>query len=603
MTQELGSRERSLVVLGACMASLLLLFLRSIQLQVLEYESYGGLSRQNRLRRIDLAAPRGLVITSDSIIIAESRPGFNLVLVATADWGGAVRRVASLLDADSAALQAAVAGQRRQFPRDPVVLFRDLPPAMLARIEEHLDQLPGLRIETNALRKANYGPLGSHLLGYTSRIGTVEYAKLKDRGYRLGDDIGKGSLERQFESVLRGSDGYEFYEVDARGRDRGVPEALDPVQPLPGATLRLSIDWRLQLAAESLFSDGRKGAAVALEPSTGRILALVSRPNFDPNLFAAGIRSEDWNRLAADPDFPLWDRAIRSQYPPGSTFKVITAAAALEEMLTAPEDRLRQGCPGGIRIGNRYFKCWKKGGHGSLDMHQAIVQSCDVYFYQLGLQLTVEKLALWSRRLGLGAATGIDLPQEAAGLVPDRDWYELRTGPGSWRGGVAANMAIGQGELLTTPLQLASLYGAIGNDGIRWRPHLLIAVENETGETLRKELRINDRLPLSPGTISVLKRALTGVVNEPGGTGAAARHADVEVAGKTGTAQNPHGDDHSWFACFAPADSPRIAVAVLVENAGHGSAVAAPIAGVIVRSYLARRASVPGPSAPQASGQ
>lgn len=589
MSLEIGSRERAIVVLGVCLAALSLLFLRSAQLQVFENAKYGGLSRQNRLRRIDLAAPRGLVITSDSVIIAESRPGFSLVLISTAEWIGPVRAAARLLELDSAGLVTAVSIQRRLFPRDPVVLIRDLPPQLLARIEEHIDELPGLRIETGSLRKANFGPMGSHLLGYTGRIGANEYLKLKDRGYRYGDYIGKGSLERQFENILRGDDGYEFFEVDARGRDRGTPESLEPVESTPGATLRLSIDWKLQLTAESLFSGRQKGAAVAVEPSTGRILALVSRPNFDPNLFAAGVRAADWNNLANDPDFPLWDRAIRSMYPPGSTYKVVTAAAALEESLMTADARMPRACGGSLRIGNRVFKCWLKGGHGSLDLHQAMVHSCDVFFYQLGLLLTVDKMALWSRRLGLGAATGIDLPQENAGLIPDRAWYEARTGPGSWRGGVAANMAIGQGELLTTPLQLASLYGAIGNDGIRWRPHLLLAAETADGEVIRKEMRTHDRLPLSPSTIAALKRALSGVVNEPGGTGGAARLPGVELAGKTGTAQNPHGDDHSWFACFAPADAPVIAVAVIVENAGHGSAIAAPIARQIVRSYLARQ--------------
>ncbi|MCU0606006.1 MAG: penicillin-binding protein 2 [Candidatus Edwardsbacteria bacterium] len=589
MAQEIGSRERTLALMAICGAALSLLLVRSAQLQVFDSSKYGMLSRQNRLRRIDLAAPRGLVLTADSVIIAESRPGFNLVLFATADWAAPVSRAASLLALDSAAMFAAVTGQRRQFPRDPVVLVRDLPPPLLARIEEHLDDLPGLRIETASLRRACFGPVGSHLLGFTGRIAVNQYDSLRDYGYGLDDFLGKGSLEQQYENILRGSDGYELYEVDARGRERGAPQALEPVEPVPGSTLRLSIDWGLQLAAESLFAVGQKGAAVAIEPSTGRILALVSRPNFDPNQFATGIRAADWNRLANDPDFPMWDRAVRSAYPPGSTFKVVTAAAALEESLITADGRMPRACGGSLRIGNRVFKCWDKGGHGSLDLHGAMVHSCDVYFYQLGLALTVERMARWSRRMGLGDRTRVDLPIESPGLVPDSSWYRRRTGPGSWRGGVAANMAIGQGELMVTPLQLASLYGAIGNDGQRWKPHLLVSAETAEGAVFRKELKIYDRLPLSPATIAALKRALADVVNQPGGTGGAARVAGVAVAGKTGTAQNPHGEDHSWFACFAPADRPSIAVAVLVENAGHGSAVAAPIAGSIVRTYLGRR--------------
>ncbi|HTY08724.1 MAG TPA: penicillin-binding protein 2 [Candidatus Edwardsbacteria bacterium] len=595
MTQEIGSRERTFFVLLLWTVALLLLLLRGAQLQVLQYGRYHSLSQQNRLRKIDLAAPRGLIISQDSVIIAESRPGFDLVLVSATDWQAPVRSAARLLGLDSLALVAVVSTQRQLFPKDPVVLIKDLPPPLLARVEEHLDELPGLRVEIESLRKANFGTLGSHLIGYTGQIGLDEYAKHKDFGYRYGDYIGKGSLERQYENVLRGSDGYEFFEVDARGRDRGTPEALEPVEAVPGATLRLSIDWRLQAAAESLFAPGQSGAVVAIEPGSGRILALVSRPNFDPNIFASGIRADVWNALAGDPDYPLWDRAIRSAYPPGSTFKVVTAAAALEETLATEHTYMPHPCLGKLPIGNRVYKCWLKEGHGALDLHQAMVHSCDIYFYQLGMMLNVDRQAQWARRMGLGKPSGVDLPLEHAGLIPDKDWYEKHFGRGSWRGGVAANMAIGQGEVLVTPLQLATLYAAIGNDGVLWRPHLLLRAETADGEVIRREMRVFDRLPLSPATVAALKSMLWGVVNEEGGTGGAARIAGIDVAGKTGTAQNPHGKDHSWFAGFAPRERPAIAVAVIVENAGHGSDVAAPIAGQIMASYLARHGLTPRP--------
>ena len=596
MTLEIGSRERTFVVLLIWALALLVLLLRGAQLQVLEYARFHGLSQQNRLRKIDLAAPRGLIMSQDSVIIAESRPGFDLVLVSTSDWLAPVRSVERLLGLDSLALVAVVKTQRQVFPKDPVVLIKDLPPPLLARVEEHLDELPGLRVETESLRKANFGQLGSHLIGYTGQIGVTEYAKQKDFGYRYGDYIGKGSLERQYENVLRGSDGYEFYEVDARGRDRGTPEALEPVEAVPGATLHLTIDWRLQAAAESLFTPGQNGAAVAIDPASGRILALVSRPNFNPNIFATGIRADVWNALADDPDYPLWNRAIRSAYPPGSTFKVVTAAAAMEETLATEHSYMPHRCLGKLPIGNRVYKCWLKSGHGGLDLHQAMVHSCDIYFYQLGMMLNVDRQAQWARRMGLSKPSGVDLPMEHAGLIPAKDWYERHFGRGSWRGGVAANMAIGQGEVLVTPLQLATLYAAIGNDGVQWRPHLLMQAETADGEVLRREMRICDRLPLAPATIAALKAMLSDVVNQDGGTGGAARIAGIEVAGKTGTAQNPHGKDHSWFAGFAPREHPAIAVAVIVENAGHGSDVAAPIAGQIMAAYLARHGLMPKPA-------
>ena len=456
-------------------------------------------------------------------------------------------------------------------------------------IEEHADKLPGLRLATESRRKAPFGSYASHLIGYTSELNSREYERLKDQGYRLGDFLGKGGLEKQYENLLRGSDGCEFVEVDAKGREQGNIPDLERLEPVPGVNLYLTIDWRLQQLAESLFVDGMQGSAVAVDPRTGQILALVSSPNFNPDLFSTGISSGNWERLANDPSFPLWDRAIRSVYPPGSTFKVFTAAAALDSGLIDEKKLLPKACHGSLRIGNRVFKCWKAGGHGSLNLHDAIVQSCDVYFYQLGQMLGVQGISDLCLKVGLGSETGIDLPQEVPGLVPTISWYEKRLGRGSWGGGVPANLSIGQGELLVTPLQLAVMYGAIGNNGRLFQPHLVLKTEDYQGELLEKEKLISHQLGISSNTIAIIKQALAGVVNQPGGTGGSARIYGVEVAGKTGTAQNPHGDDHSWFVAFAPKDDPVISVAVLVENAGHGSAVAAPLAGKLIRQYLAQQ--------------
>jgi penicillin-binding protein 2 len=332
---------------------------------------------------------------------------------------------------------------------------------------------------------------------------------------------------------------------------------------------------------------------VAIEPATGRILALVSRPNFDPNIFAAGVRAEEWGRLVNDPAAPLWDRPVRSLYPPGSTFKAVTALAALSDSLVTEASYMRSPCRGWLRIGNRVFKCWAKGGHGSLNLHQAVVQSCDVYFYQLGMMLKVSGLSKWALDLGLGRKTGIDLPKEVAGLIPTEQWYDAKLGKGRITAGLSANMAIGQGEVLTTPLQMAMLYAAIGNRGMLARPHLVLKAEGFDGEVLSSERIESARLPASEAGLAAIVKALEGVVNEPGGTGGAARVEGVTVAGKTGTAQNPHGKDHSWFVGFAPSQEPAIAVAVVVENAGHGSAVAAPMVGKIIREYLSKVRTAP----------
>ncbi len=589
MSQDYKNSSRAVIVLSFWIIALSVLLIRAAQLQIFEGGKYKNYSRQNRVRKVAIPAARGLIITREGIIIAESQPAFNLVLFAVKDWGPAVVQASQLLSLDTISVKRSILDQRSAYPKDPAYITKNLSPAQVGIIEEHADKLPGLRVEVDSRRDALYGNYASHLIGYTSEMNSVEYEDLKTQGYRLGDFLGKGSLEKQYEKLLHGSDGCEFVEVDAKGREQGNIPDLERLEPVPGANLYLTIDWNLQQLAESLFADGMIGAVVALDPNNGQILALVSSPNFDPNLFAAGISSNDWVRLVNDPSYPLWDRAIKSAYPPGSTFKIFTAAAALDNGLIDENKLLPKACHGSLRIGNRTFKCWKAGGHGSLNLHNAIVQSCDVYFYQLGQLLGVQGISDLCLKVGLGSVTGIDLPQETAGLVPTTDWYEKRLGKGSWGGGVPANIAIGQGELLVTPLQMAVMYGAIGNNGMLFQPHLVLRIEDYKGELLEKEKLNSRRLDISPNTIAIIKEALAGVVNQPGGTGGSARVAGVEVAGKTGTSQNPHGDDHSWFVAFAPKDNPVISVAVLVENAGHGSAVAAPLAGKLLKRYLAEK--------------
>ncbi|MDO9390949.1 MAG: penicillin-binding protein 2, partial [bacterium] len=521
MAKELGSRERVLSILALLALGFSALLFRSGYLQVVKHGHYARLSQQNRLRRLMIPAPRGLVFDCSGVLIAQSRPGFDLVLVTVNDWQASVSKAAALLGLDSLLLKSSVISQRRIFPKDPVVLVKDLLPEQVARIEENILNLPALRLEVESLRKVEYGSLASHLVGYTSSLGQSEYAKYRDQGYSYGDYIGKGGLELKYENYLKGVNGWDFIEVDARGRDLGTVSEAERIEPDPGSNISLTIDWRLETLAESLFTGDMIGAAVAIDPRTGRVLALVSRPNFDPNLFAAGIRADDWNRLVNDPSFPLWDRAIRSAYPPGSTFKVVTAAAALEESLITPETRMKASCHGSLVIGNRAFKCWKRGGHGSLDLHGAIVNSCDVYFYQLGMLLKINGMAKWSQRLGLARETGIDLPQENSGLIPDDLYYQKRLGRNAKTVGHSANMSIGQGEVMATPLQMASLYAALANGGVWCQPHLLLKAEDYAGKVLTGEVISKRRLPLSDATVSTIKQALYGAVNDPGHTGGA----------------------------------------------------------------------------------
>jgi penicillin-binding protein 2 len=603
LANELGSRERVLSILALLALGFSTLMFRAGYLQVVKHGHYSRLSQQNRLRRLMIPAPRGLVFDCNGVLIAQSRPGFDLMLVTINDWQPSVNKAAGLLGLDSLLLKSSVVSQRKLFPKDPVVLVKDLLPEQVARIEENIQYLPALRLEVESLRKTEFGSLASHLVGYTSSLGQTEYAKYRDQGYGYGDYIGKGGLELKYENYLRGVNGWDFIEVDARGRDLGTVSEAERIEPDPGSNIYLTIDWRLETLAESLFTGGMIGAAVAIEPQTGRVLALVSRPNFDPNLFAAGIRSDDWNRLVNDPSYPLWDRAIRSAYPPGSTFKVVTAAAALEESLITPDQRMKVPCRGSLVIGNRAFKCWKKGGHGSLDLHGAMVNSCDVYFYQLGMLLKIKGLAKWAQKMGFNQETGIDLPQENLGLIPDDAWYQKRLGKYAKTVGHSANMSIGQGEVLATPLQMAALYAALANGGVWCQPHLLLKAEDFTGKLLVGEVISKKSFPLSDSTVSLLKQALFGAVNEPGGTGGSSRVWGVKTAGKTGTAQNSQGNDHSWFVGFAPLENPAIAVAVLVENAGHGSEIAAPLAGKIMQRYLELKGLLPQPARAEAVSQ
>jgi penicillin-binding protein 2 len=324
---------------------------------------------------------------------------------------------------------------------------------------------------------------------------------------------------------------------------------------------------------------------VALDPANGEILAFVSKPVYNTAGLSVGISYEEWNRIVNDPDHPLLNRVIQSQYPPGSTAKLLVAGAALEENLVSPRSHMSAPCGGGYQFGNRFFRCWKPEGHGSLNLIGAIEQSCDVYFYQLGQKLGVNKWAEYAKKCGFGKRTGIDLPDEARGLAPTTDWYDRRLGKGKWSLGVMLNLAIGQGEFLNTPLQLANFYAALGNGGVLWKPHLLKKVQDQTGvQEYRPE--IVERLPFSQETLEILKKSMVAVVQGERGTAHRSQVEGITVAGKTGTAENPHGKEHAWFACFAPADNPKIALAVLVENAGHGGDIAAPIARQMLEAYL-----------------
>jgi penicillin-binding protein 2 len=485
-------------------------------------------------------------------------------------------RVGALVELDSAEVRRRV--NFANLTGQSALLRRDAPFAVLAGVEETRSELPGIEVQVEPLRHYPYGTLAAHLLGYAGEISGAELDTLAIAGYRSGDLIGRTGVERSYEDFLRGQDGVEYVVVNARGRRVSTLKESGARAPVPGQDLVLTLDLRVQRALEEVMADVPRGAAVALDPRDGGILALVSRPAFDPNEFSHGLSRARWKELSEGGANPLLDRAIQGVYPPGSTFKIVTMTAALAHGVARAETRLAP-CPGGMNYGGRWFACWDHRGHGSLDLVEALQHSCDVYFYQLGLKLGLTGLEETAKAMGLGARTGVDLPQEARGLIPSTAYYDRRWGAGRWRSGLLLNLAIGQGELLLTPLQLALVAAEAASDGRPLRPHVVERVGS--AQAFRPGRPVQPGLPSDPAVWDPVHRAMELVVAS--GTGGAARVPGVRVAGKTGTAQNPHGQDHALFVCYAPVDSPRVAVAIVVENAGHGGSIAAPRAGAMLR--------------------
>jgi penicillin-binding protein 2 len=432
------------------------------------------------------------------------------------------------------------------------------------------------------------------VLGYPGEIGSKQLDRFKEEGYELGDEIGQYGLEKKWEQYLRGRGGGQQVEVDALGRRVRV---LSEVIAGPGYTVHLTLDRKLQQTAHEALQ-GKEGSIVVLDVNSGAILAMASTPAFDPNVFARGIKPDEWRALIKDRQRPLSNRAIQGQYPPGSTFKIIMAIAGLEENVVQPEAKIID--PGFFPFGNRNFRDWKKGGHGAVDLHRSIVESCDVYYYQLGTRLGVDNIAKWARAFGLGQKSGALLEDEKGGLVPDTDWKRKRLRQ-PWYPGETVSVAIGQGYLTVTPLQLANMMAAVANGGTLYRPRLVSRVESIAGQRVYEQgAEVIRKISVKPATLTRVRSALADVVHGAGGTGRSARSPVIALAGKTGTAQvvemkgayvkteqlSYFNRDHAWFVSYAPLDKPEIAIAVLVEHGGHGGEAAAPLARKVAEKYV-----------------
>lgn len=572
------------------------LLVRTAHLQIVNGSYYRSLSENNRVRVQPVSAPRGKIYDRQGRLLVSNRPAFNLVAVKedASDLDQTLKEINRRISVDGGALQKRM---ERVPPFRPVLVSRDIDRNSLAFVAEHKLELPGFRIVVEPLREYEYGDLAAHLLGYLGEINETQLAASRGKGYQVGDLTGQYGLERQYETFLRGRAGTRQVEVDALGREI---LQLEGKQPEPGYDLLLTIDMDLQRLAELLMAE-RNGVIIAMDPKTGDILAFVSRPAFDPNLFASGISEKDWKRLAESPSHPLQNRAIQGQYPPGSIFKIVVAAAALEERVIKPEETVL--CTGKHEFGDRVYRDWKPEGHGVVDLHKALVESCDVYFYQLGHAVGIDRLAAYAQGFGLGSPTGIGLEHEKGGLVPSREWKIEARGE-EWQPGETLSAAIGQGFNLVTPTQVAVMISAVANGGTLVKPHLVRKILGQGGEVIYEaEREVTGALPTSPRTLRLIREALKGVVNERSGTGAGARLEDVVVAGKTGTAQvirqsadqdseasqqklPKHLRDHAWFVAFAPYEEPSIAIVVFIENAGRGGAHYAGVAKRLIRAHL-----------------
>jgi penicillin-binding protein 2 len=588
-------RRRIIAMAGIVSAALLVIVCQLWYLQVLEGGRFQEASDKNRTRVRPIAAPRGILFDRNGLPLVDNRPAFTLSLIPRelerdpVARDATLGRLASLLQLPFSELQDAVT---RSAPDSilPVRVRRGLSMEEVARVEEWKLELPGVIVEVEPQRAYPTSRFAAHLLGFVREANDEQ---LKGGRYRRGDMVGQSGLERLLDEFLRGKDGGERIEVDAMGRQIRLIQSTDPH---PGAQVVTTVDRRIQEAAERAM-EGLAGSVVVMDPRNGDVLAMVSTPAFEIDRFTGTIDRDAWLRVIRDPDHPLLNRAIQSQYAPGSVFKIVVAAAGLQEGTLAPTDRTH--CTGEFHLGQWTFKDWKEGGHGSVDLLGAIRQSCNVFFYEKGLKVGGPVIARYAGAFGFGQPTRIDLPGERLGLIP-RPTLRRDKRVGGWHAGETVNMSIGQGALLVTPIQVARFMSAVANGGVLWKPRLVQRIERpDTGVVWSDGGTVTGHVELSPMVWAFLRQSLWSAVNDEGGTGAAARIPGYDIAGKTGTAQMiaksraDRGQDHAWFASFAPVRDPEVVVVVMVERGGKGGQVAAPIARKILNAiFLEKVASI-----------
>ncbi len=604
--KESARLEKNLLSLSLGVTALFfILIMRLWYLQLIKAEDYQNLSENNRLRLVPVAAPRGTILDRNGKLMIWNRPSFSVVLFKqdVKDKDLLLGQLIRYLELDREELYEKWSKSRGRAKYYPITIDSGITQDQLEFLEENRLNLPGVDIQMKPVREYADNGTAVHLAGYIGEISEQDLAKEEFSRYNSGDYVGKNGLERVWEKELHGVDGGRLMEVDARGR---VLRTVTETVPTIGNSLMLTLDRTIQEQAEQALGS-RAGGAVALDVRTGEVLAFASSPLFDPALFAGRIPKKVWDGYLEDVRHPLINKVLTGQYPPGSTFKIITALAGLEEGLI--DEHSTVSCNGSYTLGNRTFHCWQRHGHGQVNLKLALKQSCDVYFYNLADRLGVDRIAAYARKYGLGAPTGIALEHEKPGLIPSTAWKEKKYKQ-KWARGETISVGIGQGYVLATPLQLASMMASVANGGTVYRPYVVKKVVDQEGKVLREfKPEILGNAGVSRRSLELVKSGLQAVVNEPGGTGAAARLAEVMVGGKTGTSQvvklrtgkgNPYQfRDHALFVAFAPVDKPEIAVAVVVEHGEHGGSAAAPVARAMLRAYFEGKGAIKKPVARQ----
>lgn len=590
--------KQRLVRIAFCVAgTFCLIFIRLFYLQIIQGEELRRLSENNCIRLQSTDPSRGMIFDRNGIRLVDNRPAFdlNIVLKDAKPAEQTVKKLSKYINVPESELMSKIENDKTVSSYKPILLKKDIGRDALAAIEVRKFDLPGVFVDVKPRRHYIERQTAAHLIGYLSEINANELSSGEYPGYSVGDYIGKFGVEKIFESFLQGKKGGRQVEVNVMGQ---VVKILKTVDAVPGQNLYLTIDLSVQKKAESLLK-GVAGAAVAMDPRTGQILALVSSPSFDQNIFVDGMSHEQWDGLVSNPLRPLENKVIDGEYPPASTFKIITAIAALEEGVIDKDTIFN--CPGYYKYGNRVYRCWKLSGHDSVNVIKALAESCDVFFYQVGQKLGIDRLSMYAIASGLGSPTGIDLEHEAAGLIPTAEWKKRRTGV-AWQGGETLSVAIGQGFDLVTPLQMLVLISAVANGGKIYKPLILKSVYSPEGSIiLESQKQLVGKLPVSKKTLEIIKEGLKKVVNTPKGTAWIAHIEGLEMSGKTGTAQvvgrskekglsdeelSHRLKSHAWFVAYAPSADPQIAVSVIVEHGGHGSSAAAPIAKEIIKTYF-----------------